>query len=93
MRVFLTTAAILTGLAVAPVQAAEPAALTYEIFEASVPHIDLETCPEALPQENAFCRASILHEEIHVFVFSLDGDSPMIGFKSFEAAGVEELLN
>ncbi|MEP1328818.1 hypothetical protein [Pseudophaeobacter sp.] len=79
------------------VQAGEPAAapalpLTYETFEAAVAHIDLETCPVSLPQADSFCRASIHHEEIHVFAFSLQGDSPMVGFASFSAKGLEPLL-
>lgn len=65
---------------------------TYETFEAAVAHIDLENCPEALPQQESFCRAAIHNEEIHVFAFSLDGDSPMIGFASFSAEGLEPLL-
>ncbi|EBA16201.1 hypothetical protein RSK20926_20785 [Roseobacter sp. SK209-2-6] len=70
-----------------------PLPLTYEQFEAAVPHIDLETCPAALPQTESFCRASIHHEEIHVFAFSLEGESPMIGFASYSAEGLEPLLN
>lgn len=65
---------------------------TYETFEAAVPHIDLENCPPALPQVDSFCRASIRNEDIHVFAFSLQGDSPMVGFASFSAEGLETLL-
>ncbi|MCI2393502.1 hypothetical protein [Aliiroseovarius sediminis] len=89
-------AAMLSAAALFPVTATAeqtPAQLTYEQFEAAVPHIDLENCPDSLAQENAFCRASILHEQIHVFVFSYDGDSPMVGFATFEADGIETLLN
>ena len=69
-----------------------PAYLSYEQFEAAVPHIDLDNCPDSLAQENTFCRASILHEQVHVFVFSYDGDSPMVGFGSFAADGIAALL-
>lgn len=70
-----------------------PLPLSYEQFEASVPHIDLENCPESLAQEDTFCRASILHEQVHVFVFSLQGESPLVGFASFDVDGIEALLN
>ncbi len=73
--------------------AAEPSSLTYRQFEAAVPHLDLETCPSSLPQENTFCRATLQHDEIHVFVFSEDGDSPLIGFSSFPSNGLATLLN
>lgn len=65
---------------------------TYETFEAAVPHLDLETCPKSLPQVDSFCRAAIRNEEIHVFAFSLNGDSPMVGFASFSAEGLDALL-
>ncbi|MDA5094491.1 hypothetical protein O2N63_10375 [Aliiroseovarius sp. KMU-50] len=71
----------------------KPMPFTYEQFEASVSHLDLEQCPSALPQENTFCRASIHHEEFHVFAFSYDGDSPLVGFKTYEAEGLEAILN
>ena len=70
--------------------AAQP--LTYEQFEASVPHMDLEACPDTLAQPDTFCRATLQHEEIHVFVFSENDDSPMVGFASFSAEGIGELL-
>lgn len=93
MKLLLTFTAIVLGLTVTNAEAEDAQALTYEMFEAAVPHIDLETCPVDLAQKDTFCRASIHHEEIHVFAFSLDGDSPMVGFKSYEATGVETLLN
>lgn len=93
MRLLITCTAIALGMFVNSAQADESKPLTYEMFEAAVPHIDLETCPADLAQQDTFCRASIHHEEIHVFAFSLEGDSPMVGFKSYEATGVETLLN
>ncbi len=88
----LCTTAAMT-LAAAPLWAdATPATMTYEQFEAAVPHMDLENCPEALAQENVFCRATLQHEEIHVFVFSQDGDSPFVGFKTYPADGMAALL-
>ncbi len=81
--------ALLAGGAMAQ-QAAMP--LNYAQFEAAVPHVDLETCPDSLDRPDAFCRATIQHEEIHVFVFSEKAGSPMIGFASFPADGMGRLL-
>lgn len=81
----LTTASETRALATLP--------FTYAKFEAAVPHIDLETCPKPLPQEESFCRASILNEEIHIFAFSLNDDSPMVGFASFSAHGLDTLFD
>ncbi|MFK7837763.1 MAG: hypothetical protein AB8B60_16260 [Sulfitobacter sp.] len=71
----------------------DPVPLTYDVFEAAIPHVDLETCPATLPQENTFCRATLAHEEVHVFVFSEEGASPLIGFGSFDATRLPDLLN
>lgn len=93
MRIMLTLTAVLIGFAASSGHAGDSTTLTYEMFEAAVPHIDLEACPPDLAQQDIFCRASIHHEEIHVFAFSLDDDSPLVGFKSYSAEGVESLLN
>ncbi len=73
---------------------AEPAGFpfTYEMFEHSVSHLDLEACPDSLPQKDTFCRAAIQNEQFHVFAFSYEGDSPMVGFATFEAEGLDTLL-
>ena len=70
---------------------AAPAALadghapfTYEQFEASVPHFDLEDCPKDLAADKAFCRMSFHNDMVHVFMFSEEGELPMIGFKSYD---------
>ncbi len=76
----------------APAMAAQAQPLTYEMFEAAVPHLDLETCPAALAAENSFCRATLNHEEFHVFAFSHDGDQPMLGMRTYPAEGVGALL-
>ena len=102
MTLRATLSAALLGLTAAslsaPLQAAEPAEpvalpLTYEIFEAAVPHLDLDECPVTLPQLDSFCRATVLHNEIHIFAFSTEGDSPMIGFNSHAAENLAELLH
>lgn len=60
--------------ALAPLGAAaqemEACAFDYEVFEAAVPHNDMDACPEALQAEGAFCRMTLLHEVATVFVFS-----------------------
>ncbi|WP_272008411.1 hypothetical protein [Roseovarius sp. ZX-A-9] len=38
-----------------------------------------------MPQDDVFCRAPLLHEEIHVFVLRQDGGSPFVGFKTYPA--------
>ena len=92
MKIFVLASAIALALITGHAKADKPAALTYEQFETAIPHIDLETCPENLPQTNSFCRATLHHEEIHVFAFAEDGDSPMIGFASFGAERLGNLL-
>ena len=67
-------------------------ALTYEAFEAAVPHLDLETCPGALAAEDRFCRITIGHDALHVFAFSYAGDSPLVGFQSWPSENLGSLL-
>ncbi|WP_299731473.1 hypothetical protein [uncultured Tateyamaria sp.] len=84
-----TVALVLAGAAHADTA---PIPMTYEIFEASVVHLDLDSCPASLPQENSFCRAAILHDAVHVFAFADSGDSPMIGYRAFDAPPLGETL-
>lgn len=92
----LITTVPLAGLALAAasIVLAEPAAmpLTYEQFEASVAHVDLDTCPTQLRQPGTFCRATLNHGEIHVFAFSEENDSPMTGFTSYPTDTLGALL-
>ncbi len=46
--------------------------LTYDIFEAAVPHTDLEECPASMDVEAAFCRVSVIAELATVFAFDED---------------------
>ncbi len=68
-------------------------ALTYEQFEAAVPHVDLAECPATLAAEDRFCRATLLHDQINVFAFSQDGSQPMVGFGAWAPEGLSGLLN
>ncbi|QUJ77564.1 hypothetical protein KDD17_06215 [Sulfitobacter albidus] len=70
-----------------------PLTLDYETFEAAVPHVDLEACPEALAGEDRFCRATLAGEQLHVFAFSLASNSPLVAFQSYDATALPGLLN
>ena len=70
-----------------------PLPLTYLIFEAAVPHVDLAVCPVDLAAEGRFCRLALLNEEIHVFVFSEEGDQPMVDFRSWPVDLMAGLLD
>lgn len=87
------TLTLIAGLTATAALANDPAVpLTYDVFEASVPHADLDTCPENLPQTETFCRATLHHDEIHVFAFSENGDSPMVGFTSYPLEAIASHL-
>lgn len=64
--------------------AAQALPMTYEIFEAAVPHADLSECPAAMAAEGHFCRLGI-GEELTVFVFSEEGDQPLVAARSWPA--------
>jgi hypothetical protein len=57
---------------------------TYELFEYTVEHADLATCPEGFDPDEMFCRLTLAADMMHVFVFSLDGDQPLVAVKSHE---------
>ncbi len=59
-------------------------AFTYGLFEASVPHVDLETCPKEFDSEAVFCRMTLAEGKAHVFVFDYEDDQPLLAVKSFE---------
>ena len=92
MKLPALAAAIAAGAFVQSACAAGPMALAYEQFEAAVPHLDLAHCPDGLPQQAAFCRATINHHEVHVFTFSEDGESPLIAFRTYAIEEVKSLL-
>ena len=57
---------------------------TYELFEYTVEHADLATCPEGFDPDEMFCRLTLAADMAHVFVFSLDGDQPLVAVQSHE---------
>jgi len=71
-------------IAAGTVQAHEDCPMTYAAFEFAIPHLDLDTCPAALAQDGAFCRASTGNDALHVFVFASDGDQCLLGMRSFD---------
>lgn len=59
--------------------------LTYQEFEAAVAHIDLAVCPVPLAAPDRFCRMTSHSDQLNVFVFSEDGDQPLVAFRSWPA--------
>lgn len=60
------------------------AAMTYEVFEATIAHADLERCPLEFDSNVVFCRIAMANEQAHVFVFGHAGESPLMAVKSYE---------
>lgn len=63
----------------------DPIPLTYQDFEAAVAHIDLPLCPEPLAAPGRFCRMTAHADQLNVFVFSEEGDQPLVAVKSWPA--------
>lgn len=61
----------------------EDCALSYDAFEASVPHTDMDECPASLEAgEDTFCRVAVVAEVATVFVFS-DSDNCLLKTQSY----------
>ncbi len=58
-------------------------ALSYDVYEASVPHTDLEDCPDMMAGEGRFCRLSVVAEVATIFVFDEDSGC-LVESRSFE---------
>lgn len=58
---------------------------TYEMFEQSVPHLDLAVCPAPLAGPDRFCRFTAQSDGLNVFVFSETGEQPLIAFQSWSS--------
>ena len=61
----------------------ESCPLTYETFEYSVPHTDMEECPEAMDSDGAFCRVAIVAELATIFAFSEESGC-IVASKAFD---------
>lgn len=77
-------AALSTGMRVAAAPAGS-LPITYEVFEATVPHVDLAECPAVMAQEGHFCRLGLASEQLTVFVFAEDGDQVLTSVRSWPA--------
>ena len=82
---FRTALALATILPAAALAEAQPLPFTYEAFEAAVPHVDMAVCPVDLAEEGGFCRLALFNDAFHVFVFTEEGDQPLVGFQSYDA--------
>jgi hypothetical protein len=71
----------------APALASNP--FTYADFEAAVNHINLAECPEGLAEGDIFCRASMAHDALHVWVFSNEGEMPFVSVQSYYEDEIE----
>lgn len=59
-------------------------AMTYEVFETSVPHTDLENCPAEFDSILNFCRLTMTDSQLNVFVFSYKGTQVLQAIKHYE---------
>ncbi|MCC6001580.1 MAG: hypothetical protein JJU19_12050 [Pararhodobacter sp.] len=84
----LATAALLA----LPAAAHDRPAYTYEAFEVSVPHIDLETCPDGLATGDVFCRVTMNNDALHIHVFETAGDRHFVSVHTYHADEFELLL-
>ncbi len=91
MTLKLATIACILASTAAAEQATVP--MDYELFETAVAHTDLETCPSSLRKSGVFCRATLHHDEVHVFAFSEEGDQVLVGFASYPFEDVALELN
>ena len=71
----LLGAALAGALPLAAIAADAPScSLSYDVYEVSVPHTDMEACPTAISAEGAYCRVSVVAEVATIFVFSEEDD-------------------
>jgi hypothetical protein len=86
----LLPAAILV-LAASAAGAEETCPFDYSAFELSMPHVDLETCPEGV-EEDHFCRAAVANDLLHIFVFSEDATACLTEVVSLDEEAFEIVL-
>ena len=82
----VSCATALSGAALAETPAACP--LTYEAFEYSVPHTDMEACPRAMAREGVYCRLVVNAEIATVYAFS-EADDCIAETRAFEGDSFE----
>lgn len=59
------------------------ARMTHDISEASVPHVDPASCPVQSDPDAVLCRMTLAAEMANIFVFSIDGDQPLLAIKPY----------
>ncbi|MFD1340945.1 hypothetical protein [Litorisediminicola beolgyonensis] len=62
----------------------EGGVMTYEVFESAVSHVDLAGCPAEFDPDAVFCRMALNNERAQVFVFSFDGNQPLLAVKAYD---------
>ena len=75
---------LVSALVALAASAAHADGFVYAQFEVSVNHIDLAACPTQVTAEGVFCRATILHDGVHVYVFEEDGDMAFVDMLTFD---------
>lgn len=80
IRTLIAAASCLIAL---PAMAQEHGRYVYADFEASVGHIDLETCPEGLATGDVICRVTMNEDALHVYVFEAEGERPFVSVHSY----------
>ncbi|MEO1206055.1 MAG: hypothetical protein AAFV45_06960 [Pseudomonadota bacterium] len=82
---FAATILILAATGTTPPAAlAASCAFNYTAFETIIPHVDLETCPDAATGTDTFCRATTAADQVHVFYFDLNGDQCLLKIESYD---------
>lgn len=56
---------------------------SYNDFEVSVNHIDLEECPDGLADGDVFCRVTMMNDAMHVYVFENEGERLFVSVHTF----------
>ncbi|MFO1166046.1 MAG: hypothetical protein U1E55_12930 [Paracoccus sp. (in: a-proteobacteria)] len=70
-----------------------PLPMTYDIFEAAVPHIDMSDCPPDLAAEGRFCRLVLLNDQLQIFIFSEEGEQPLVAYRAMPSKVLAKVLH
>lgn len=89
----MKTATISALLIAATVTVGHAGPFTYELFENSVNHIDLDQCPSQVKSRDVFCRATIQNDGVHIFVFEEAGDRNFIDMLTFDRGEFDVALH
>jgi hypothetical protein len=78
----------LLGL-LAPGAAAAECAMRYDVFETTIPHLDLVSCPGDLAADGRFCRIAMALHGVAVFQFEEAGDRCLVDVVRLEEDEVQ----